>query len=297
VPTLTTDLLEIAYTEGGPPDGPPVLLLHGWPDSPRTWQEVATELDEAGYRTIVPALRGFAPTRFRDPDTPRTAQIVALAQDALDLLDGLGLDRVAVAGHDWGARAAYTLAALAPRRLSALVAVSVGYEPGGALRLPGFEQARLWWYQWFQTMDAGAEAVAGDPIGFARLQWDTWSPTGWYDEAEFAATAEAFEHPDFVPVTLHGYRVRWGASPRDPAYEELERRVAEVGPLAVPTLMIHGGSDTCVAPEGAEGKAGHFTGGYRRVVVPGAGHFVPREAPGTVAELMLEHLRGLGPGR
>jgi pimeloyl-ACP methyl ester carboxylesterase len=247
-------------------------------------------LNGAGFRTIVPALRGFAPTRFRDPGTPRTAQTVALVQDALDLLDGLGLERAAVVGHDWGARAGYALAALVPDRLTALVAISVGYEPGGAVALPSFEQARLWWYQWFQTLDAGADAVRRDPLGFARLQWDTWSPSCWYEEAEFIATAEAFAHPDFVPITLHGYRVRWGASPRDPAYDELESRVAAVRQIGVPTLMIHGGSDTCVAPEGTEAKAAHFTAFYQRVVIPGAGHFVPREAPGTVAELVVEHL-------
>jgi pimeloyl-ACP methyl ester carboxylesterase len=291
VPTLRTDLLDIAYADDGPPDGPPVLMLHGWPDSPRTWHEVAGRLNAAGMRTIVPALRGFAPTRFRDPGTPRTGEVVALARDALDLLDGLGLDRVAVVGHDWGARTAYALAALAPERLSRLVAVSVGYEPAGAAAVPGFEQARLWWYQWFQTLDAGADAVRKDPIGFARLQWDTWSPPGWYEESEFASTAGAFEHPDFVPVTLHYYRVRWGASPRDPAYDALEQRLAQVTHLDVPTLLIHGGSDTCIAPEGTEGRSGYFTADYRRVVVPGAGHFVPREAPGTVADLILEHLR------
>jgi pimeloyl-ACP methyl ester carboxylesterase len=293
VPTLTTDLLEIAYEDAGPADGPPVLLLHGWPDSPRTWQDVAPRLNAAGLRTIVPALRGFAPTRFRDPDTPRTAQIVALAQDALDLLDRLGLDRVAVVGHDWGARAGYALAGLAPDRLTGLVSISVGFEPAGpagGMVLPGFEQARLWWYQWFQTLDAGAEAVRQDPIGFARLQWDTWSPPGWYEAAEFAATTAAFTHPDFVPITLNGYRVRWGADPRDPAYEEWEAKLARVDRIGVPTLVIHGGSDTCVAPAATEDRGRYFTAGYRRVVVPGAGHFVPREAPGTVAGLVVEHL-------
>jgi pimeloyl-ACP methyl ester carboxylesterase len=157
--------------------------------------------------------------------------------------------------------------------------------------VPGFEQARLWWYQWFQTLDAGAAAVARDPIGFARVQWDTWSPAGWYEEAEFAATAAAFAEPDFVPTTLHYYRVRWGASPRDPGYEHLEEKLAQVGELTVPTLLIHGGSDTCIAPDQTEGLAGFFTAGYRRVVVPGAGHFVPREAPGTVADLILDELR------
>jgi pimeloyl-ACP methyl ester carboxylesterase len=293
VPMLTTDLLEISYEDTGPADGPPVLLLHGWPDSPRCWQDVAPRLNAAGLRTVMPALRGFAPTRFRDPDIPRTAQIVALAQDALDLLDRLGLDRVAVVGHDWGARAGYALAGLDPARVDRLVAISVGFDPAGAMVLPGFQQARLWWYQWFQTLDAGAEAVRQDPTGFARLQWDTWSPPGWYESAEFAATSAAFTHPDFVPITLHGYRVRWGASPRDPAYEELEEKLARVDRIGVPTLMIHGGSDTCVAPAASEDRGRYFTAGYRRVVVPGAGHFVPREAPATVAELVVDHVRQL----
>jgi pimeloyl-ACP methyl ester carboxylesterase len=291
VPTLTTGLLEIAYADDGPRDGPPVLLLHGWPDSPRTWREVASRLAGDGYRTIVPALRGFAPTRFRDPDTLRTGQVVALAQDALDLLDGLGLDHVAVVGHDWGARAGYALAALAPERVSRLVAVSVGYAPGGAGELPSFEQARLWWYQWFLTLDAGAAAMARDPIGFARLQWDTWSPAGWYEETEFAETARAFAHSDFVPTTLHYYRVRWDASPHDPAYGPLEEKLAQVSRLSVPTLLIHGGSDTCIAPAQTEDLGRLFGAGYRRVVVPGAGHFVPREAPITVADLVRGHLR------
>jgi pimeloyl-ACP methyl ester carboxylesterase len=133
--------------------------------------------------------------------------------------------------------------------------------------------------------------VARDPVGFARVQWDTWSPAGWYEEAEFAATAAAFAEPDFVPTTLHYYRVRWGASPRDPAYERLEEKLAQVGELSVPTLLIHGGSDTCIAPDQTEDLARFFSAGYRRVVVPGAGHFVPREAPGTVADLVLDELR------
>lgn len=290
--TLTTERLEIAYADEG--DGPPVLLLHGWPDSPRCWDRVAPALRAAGYRTVVPALRGFAPTRFRDPATPRTAQAVALAADAVDLLDGLGLDRVAVVGHDWGARAAYALAALVPDRLSALVGIAVAYSPGGAYVTPDFAQARRWWYQWLLCTDGGADAVRADPAGFARLQWETWSPPGWYDEAELAATAVAWRDPDFAAVTLHGYRVRWGADPHDPAYAELERRVAAVTELAVPALMVQGGADECDPPVTSEGLDGHSRAGYRRVVVPGAGHFVPREAPERTAELVLAHLAGAG---
>ena len=194
-------------------------------------------------------------------------------------------------GHDWGARTGYALAALAPERLSRLVAVSVGYAPGGAGALPSFEQARLWWYQWFQTLDAGAEAVRRDPIGFARVQWDTWSPAGWYEESEFAATAKAFQHPDFVPTTLHYYRVRWGASPRDPAYDQLEQKLAQVTDLSVPTLLIHGGSDTCIAPAADRGP-----GRLLRRRLPAGGR--PRRRPlraaggaGHGRRPVLDHLR------
>ncbi len=231
----------------------------------------------------------------RHPATPRDGQAVALAQDALDLADALGLERIAVVGHDWGARVAYTLAALAPQRLTAIAALALAYQPRGNFSMPGFEQARAFWYQWLMFVDAGARAVRADSVGFARIQWDTWSPPGWFDDGEFAATAPAFTNPDWAAITLNAYRARFRADePRDPRYDDLRRRLAEVERIAVPTLMIQGGDDRCDEPAASAGQAGYFTGGYRRVVLDGVGHFPHREATAAVGDLAGDHLRAAG---
>jgi len=214
---VETAVLQIELHEEGPPDGQPLLLLHGWPDAPRGWRPVAGRLHESGWRTIVPALRGSGATRFHSPDAPRDGRGIALAADAIDLLDALSLDRVPVVGHDWGARVAYTLAAVAPERVTAIVALALPYQPRGAFTIPPFEQARAFWYQWLTYLDAGARAVAADPIAFARIQWDTWSPPGWFDDDEFHATARSFTNPDWVAITLNAYRSRFLAGEaRDP---------------------------------------------------------------------------------
>jgi pimeloyl-ACP methyl ester carboxylesterase len=289
---LRTSVLDIELEEGGPPDGPPVLLLHGWPDAPRGWHAVAAQLHGRGWRTIAPALRGSGGTKFHDPEAPRDGRGIALAADAIDLLDALGLDRVPVVGHDWGARAAYTLAALAPERTAAIAALALPYQPRGAFTIPPFDQARAFWYQWLMYVEAGAGAVAADPVGFARIQWDTWSPPGWFDEAEFEATAESFANPDWVPITLNAYRSRFLAGEaRDPRYDALAERLAQTERLATPTLMIQGGDDRCDEPAGSENQAHYFTGGYERIVLDGVGHFPHREAPDTVAQAIDRHLR------
>lgn len=287
-----TELLEIAYEEGGPGDGPAILLLHGWPDDIRGWREVAPRLHEAGYRTITPYLRGFGPTRFLSRDTLRDGRGVALAHDAIDLADGLGLETFAVAGHDWGARAAYTLAALFPERVTSVAGLALAYQPRAGFRVPPFSQARRFWYQWLMALDQGAEQVRRDPIGFARIQWETWSPEGWFTEQEFAETAESFRNPDWVAITLHGYRSRWLPNePRDPRYDAPQRRLERIETLEPPTLMIQGGADRCDEPASSEGLEGHFSGGYRRVVLEGVGHFPPREAPAVIADALAEHCR------
>ncbi|MEA3123142.1 MAG: hypothetical protein QOD67_161, partial [Caballeronia sp.] len=196
-----TAKLEIAYTASGPANGPPVMLLHGWPDAARAWTPVAARLAAAGFRTIAPDLRGAGDTRFLLAETARDGSGVALAQDVIDLADALGTDRFDVVGHDWGARAAYTLAALFPGRIARTVGLALAFQPKGAFELPHFSQARKFWYQWFMALDAAPAAIAADPKGFARLQWDTWSPPGWFDDEEFARTAAAFDNPDWVPVT------------------------------------------------------------------------------------------------
>jgi pimeloyl-ACP methyl ester carboxylesterase len=289
--TARTELLEIAYLDEGPADGAPVLLLHGWPDDVRTWRDVLPRLHAVGRRTIVPYLRGFGPTQFRSDATFRDGRGIALTQDAIDLLDVLGIERFAVVGHDWGARTAYQLAALIPERVSHVAALSVAFQPGGAFPVPSFAQSRLYWYQLFMSVEGGAQAVRDDPIGFARIQWETWSPPGWFDDAEFAATACSFENPDWLAITLNSYRSRWREEPHDTRYDALEARLAAVKSLATPTMMIQGGADRCVAPASTEGCESHFTGPYHRVVLDGIGHFPAREAADATARAVVDHLR------
>jgi pimeloyl-ACP methyl ester carboxylesterase len=290
--SVRSSLLEIVYEQSGPSEGPPVLLLHGWPDAPRGWRSVAGHLHVEGWRTIVPYLRGSRPTRFLHEDTPRFAGAVALAQDAIDLADGLKLDRFAVVGHDWGARAAYTMAGLSPERVTSIAALALGYQPRGVFSLPDFEQSRRFWYQWFQCLDGGVQAVRRDPVGFARIQWNTWSPPGWFDEAEFIATAESFKDPDWAAITLNAYRSRWVAGEAvDHRYDELQQKLKETEYLTTPTLMIQGASDFCDAPKQSEGLDRFFTRGYRRLLIDGVGHFPHREAPALVADAVNRFLR------
>jgi pimeloyl-ACP methyl ester carboxylesterase len=288
---VATPTLDIAYADTGPADGRVVMLLHGWPDAARAWTPVAARLNAAGHRTVVPELRGAGGTRFLRADTVRDGSGVALARDAVDLADALGIARFDVVGHDWGARAAYTVAGLYPQRVRRMAAIALAFQPRGEFTLPDFAQARRFWYQWFMSLDGAPDAVAADPAGFARIQWDTWSPPGWFDEAEFAATARAFENPDWVPITLNAYRRRWRSDqPSDPALAPLYERLATVERIGVPALMIQGGADSCDDPAMSEGMDGCFTAGYRRVVIEGAGHFPPREAPDAVSDALLAHL-------
>lgn len=285
----TTALLDIAYETSGPADGPPVLLLHGWPDDIRTFDHVAPALQAAGYRTIAPYLRGFGPTRFLSDATMRSGQIAAMAQDAIELMDLLHIGRFAIVGHDWGARIAYLLASLLPERVSQIAALSVAWRPGG-LRTPDLEQAQHYWYQWFLATARGAEALQKDGVGFARHQWQTWGPEAWFAPADFEVTAASFANPDWAAITLHSYRVRWGGADPDPRYADLEERAHAVPAITVPTLVIQGGADRCTLPRTSEGKEAFFVGRYHRHLLPGIGHFPTREAPGTVAELLLDFL-------
>jgi pimeloyl-ACP methyl ester carboxylesterase len=289
--TIRTELLEIAYEEGGPQSGPLVLLLHGWPDAPRGWNPIAQRLHTEGWHTIAPYLRGTGPTKFLHEETPRVGAGVALAQDAIDLVDSLGIDRCAVVGHDWGARAAYTLAALFPERIATVSALALAYQPGARFKVPSFDQSRRFWYQWFLCVDGGLTKVHDDPVGFSRIQWETWSPTGWFDETEFCKTAESFSNPDWVNITANAYRSRWlKGEAWDSRYDSLQRKLQEVEALSTPTLMIQGGSDFCDAPSESEGLEAYFTKSYRRVLLEGVGHFPHREAPDAVASEVLRHL-------
>jgi pimeloyl-ACP methyl ester carboxylesterase len=290
--TVLTKVLKIAYEEDGPPDGRPVVLLHGWPDAPRGWNAVAARLHANGWRTVVPYLRGSGPTRFLSSETPRVGSGIAMTQDAIDLADALRLDRFPVVGHDWGARIAYTLAACFPERITSIAALALAFQPGGRFTIPAFDQARRFWYQWFMCVDGGAAEIEADPVAFAQIQWETWSPAGWFDEREFAETARSFTNPDWPAITLNAYRSRWReGEARDPAYDPLQQRLSEIETLSTPTLMIQGAADFCDAPSESEGLEAHFTGKYKRLLIDGVGHFPHREAPETAAEAILQHLR------
>jgi pimeloyl-ACP methyl ester carboxylesterase len=288
--SVDTPLLHVAYEDSGPRDGPPLVLLHGWPDHRRTWDRVLPELHEAGFRTLVPNLRGFGETTFRDPGTMRSGQLAALGQDLLDFAEALGLDRYAVIGHDWGARAAYIASALAPERVSHCIALSVGWGTNAPDQQLSLTQVQNYWYHWYMALDRGADLVRDDRRGFTRHIWRIWTPEWELAEEEFAATAAAFDNPDWAEVTLHSYRVRWGLAERDPRYDEIEARLAGNPEIAVPALVLHGGSDPCNDPSTSAGKEKFFRGRYERDVLPGIGHFPQREAPNAVAEAILRFL-------
>jgi pimeloyl-ACP methyl ester carboxylesterase len=291
MPTIRTDVLDVEFQAGGPPGGPPVLLLHGWPDDVRGWKAVTPDLERSGFHWIAPWLRGFGRTRFVSPDTVRDGSAVALAADAIEVADALGIARFSVLGHDWGARTAYTLAALWPERLSSIVTLALSHSPGGRFPTPTFEQSRRWWYQWFMATEPGAAAVRADPIAFARQQWCSWSPVGWFTESEFQATAESFMNPDWSTITLHAYRSRWKAERYDERYLSLRARLASIETIGTPTLMIQGDADMCDPPSESEGQARYFTGPYDRVLLKGVGHFPAREAPREVSSAAIAHFQ------
>jgi len=291
MPVLKTQLLSIAYEAGGPAGGYPVFLLHGWPDVPAGWANVTRTLEHGGYRTIAPYLRGFHPTEFLSANTPRFAGAVAMAQDVIDIANLVGVERFAVVGHDWGARIAYTLAALFPERVSSISALALAYQPRAEFHLGTFVQSKHFWYQFFQCTDAGANAVRADPIGFARIQWETWSPEGWFNEKDFVAASEAFRNPDWAEITLNAYRSRYlPGEVVDHRYDELQEKLRNIVQIRIPVLMFQGASDYCDLPSASEGKEKYFLNGYTRVLLSGVGHFPHREAPNEVGSGVLRFL-------
>ena len=288
--TVDTSLLRVAYEEWGAGAARTAILLHGWPDSPRTWAGVAPRLAEAGWRVLVPALRGFAPTTFLRADTPRTGQLAALGRDLLEFIDALGLQQPALVGHDWGARAAANACGLRPGIASHLVMVSVGYGTNTPDQQLALAQARRYWYHWYMATPRGERTVRTDGRNFARIMWDTWAPPGWFTEEEFAATAAAFDNPDWADVTLHSYRHRWGHAPGDPHYAGDDAKLTPAPVLSVPTLALHGTADTVNDASMSAGKEQYFSGRYERQLLEGVGHFPQREAAEEVARRLVAFL-------
>lgn len=289
-PTLKnvdTSLLRVAYEEWNPAGSRTVVLLHGWPDSIRSWSGVAPGLALAGWRVLVPALRGFLPTRFLSEDTPRTGQLAALGCDLLEFIDALDLKQPALVGHDWGARAVAIACGLRPGVASHLVMLSVAYGSNDPAQVLSILQARNYWYHWYMATPRGERALRDDRRNFARTMWDTWSPPEWYLPEEFEATAAAFENSDWADITLHSYRHRWGHAPGDPRYVQDESRLSPAPLLDVPSLLLHGAADGVNHPDTSLGKEVFFRGPYERRLLAGVGHFPQREAPAEVLDALL----------
>jgi pimeloyl-ACP methyl ester carboxylesterase len=284
---VSTPILDVGYLEWNHEGTRPAILVHGWPDSPEGWAEVARQMADAGYRVLCPALRGFGPTRFRDAATPRSGQLSALGRDLLEFIDALGLEQPLLVGHDWGARAAANAFGLRHDAGSHLVMLSVGYGTNDPQQKITYTQARNYWYHWFMATPRGQQAIEQDRRTFTRLMWNTWSPAGWYTEKAYEEAANAFDNPDWASIVLHSYRHRWGFAPGDPFYEADEARLNPPPILDVPTLVLHGGADAANGPDTSKDKDHFFTGRYERTVLDGIGHFPQREAPQQVAEAIL----------
>ena len=287
--TVRTPTLEIGYEERGEPAGAPVILLHGFPDDAHAWDAVAPPLAAKGCRVLAPYLRGYGPTRFLDAGAPRMAQQAAIGQDLLDFMAALGLERAALAGYDWGGRAACIVAILAPARVRALVTIG-GYNVQNTLAPPkpaSASQERANWYQWYFNTERGRLGLETNRREICRLLWGDWSP-GWrFDDATFERTAAAFDNPDFVPVVIHSYRHRHRNAPGDPRFDAIERRLAERPRIEVPSVILQGRDDTVDPPRRSETHRAMFPDGTERHVVPDAGHFMPREQPGVVVDALL----------
>jgi hypothetical protein len=287
---VRTATLDIAYRAHGPVGGPVVVLLHGFPDDIGAYARVAPTLAADGCRVLLPWLRGYGPTRFLDPATPRSGEQAALGADLRDFLDALAIDRAILAGYDWGGRAACVVAALWPDRVRGLVTIggyNIQHIASARAPLPAADEVRLW-YQWYFQTVRGRSGLAADRAGMARLLWRLWSPNWAFDEKTFANAAASFDNPDFVDVVIHSYRHRHQNAPGDPALADIEAALARQPAISVPTIALEGAADGVRSPDPADPGRHRFTGPYRRAILPAIGHFLPHEAPDAVVAAVRE---------
>lgn len=284
--------LNVCFAECGPPDGPVVVCLHGWPYDIHSYAEVAPLLAARGYRVLVPYLRGHGRTRFRSEQTPRNAQQAAVARDLVALLDALGISRALLAGFDWGARTAAIVAALRPERVKALVSgggylitdVHAQADPLGA------EAEHAWWYQYYFSTERGRRALLDRRLrrDLCRLVWQTVSPTWRFEEEVFDRTASAFDNPDYPEIVVHNYRWRLGLASGERRYDTDERRLADRPVITVPTVTLDGALDPFTPPGRSRGYRDRFAGPYLHRTLDGIGHNLPQEAPGEFVRAVLD---------
>ena len=287
---IDAGVLNVAYAEAGPADGPPVLLLHGWPYDIYSFVDVAPLLASASYRVIVPYMRGYGTTRFLSADTFRNGQPSAVAVDTVAFMDALKIEKATIAGFDWGARTANIIAALWPERCKAMVSVSgylIGSQEAGKMPLPPKAELQ-WWYQFYFATERGREGYAKYRHDFSKLIWQLASPKWDFDDATFDRSATAFDNPDHVAVVVHNYRWRLGLAEGDPKLDELEKRLVQFPIIAVPIVTLEG--DANGAPHAEPSSyAQKFSGKYEhRTVTGGIGHNLPQEAPQAFAQAVVD---------
>jgi pimeloyl-ACP methyl ester carboxylesterase len=286
---IDAGVLHVGYAEAGPADGPVVILLHGWPYDIHSYVDVTPLLASAGYRVIVPYLRGYGTTRFLSGETPRNGQQSALAVDIIALMDRLKIEKATIAGFDWGARTANVIAALWPERCKAMVSVS-GYLIGNpeANRMPLPPKAELeWWYQYYFATERGRAGYDKYRHDFTKLIWQLASPKWNFDDATFDRSAAAFNNPDHVAIVIHNYRWRLGLAQGEPKYDDLEKRLAAGPVITVPTITLEGDANGAPHPD-PSAYAKKFAGRYAHRLIRGAGHNLPQEAPQAFTETVIE---------
>jgi pimeloyl-ACP methyl ester carboxylesterase len=287
---IDAGILNVGYAEAGPADGPPVILLHGWPYDIYSFVDVAPLLASAGYRVIVPYVRGYGTTRFLSSDTLRNGQQAVVALDVIALMDALKIQQATIGGFDWGARSANIVAAVWPERCKALVSVSgylIGSQAAGKMPLP--PQAELqWWYQYYFATDRGRDGYDKYRHDFSKLIWQIASPKWNFDDATFDRTAAAFDNPDHVAIVIHNYRWRLGLAEGEAKYDDLEKRLAAAPVITVPTITMEGDANGAPHPE-PSAYANKFSGKYaHRNITGGIGHNLPQEAPRAFAEAIID---------
>ena len=291
---IDAGVLNVGYVDAGPANGPAVILLHGWPYDIHSYDDVVPRLTKAGYRVIVPYLRGYGTTRFLDPNAVRNGEPAALAQDVVDLMDALKIDKAILAGYDWGARSADIVAALWPERVKGLVSVSgylIGSQESGKQPLPPSAELQ-WWYQFYFATDRGAAGYARNRHEFAKLIWKTASPQWHFDDRTFDRSAAALENPDHAAITVFNYRWRLGLVKGEAKYDPLEARLAKFPAITVPTITLEGDANGAPHPQPAA-YAKRFTGKYKHELIKGGvGHNLPQEAPRAFADAVIavDHL-------